>query len=477
MTHAQATDRLDPALLRLIGVVLLGGIMGLLDGTMVAVGLDTLGGEFDASLSTIGWVATGYLLAVTVAIPLAAWAVERFGARRMWLLGLGVFLLGSLASGLAWDAGSLIAFRVVQGFGAGLVDPIMLTLLARAAGPARAGRVMGLMGVVLSLGPVLGPIVGGVLIEHLDWRWMFFINLPIGALAFALSLRLVPHDPPPAENAPRPDLAGLALLAPAFALMVLALSQAAERAEFATWQVLGPLAAGAALLTGYVRRALRPGDAPPPIDLRLFTSRGFTASVTVMALVGIGTFSSLFVLPLHYQTAHGHGVLEAGLLLAPFGLGSAAAMPLAGRLSDRIGARGLAGAGALLAALGALALTRVGPDSHELWPVLGSLVIGIGLGTIGAPTMGSLYRTLPASSVPQGSSALYMLNQLGASFAVAVVALIMETADDPTAGFRGVYWWVVCALLIVLAATRLLPGRPLSPEPDPAHPATRGAAS
>jgi MFS family permease len=189
-------DRLDPALRRLIGVILLGGALGILNSTMVAVGIDRLASEFDASLSTVGWVSTGFLLAVTVTIPVTAWAGDSFGGKRMWLAGLGVFLLGSLGCGLAWDAGSLIVFRVLQGVGAGILDPLVLTLLARAAGPARAGRVMGLMAAVLSLGPVLGPVVGGVVLQGMGWRWMFLLSVPIGVVALVLARRVMPATSP-----------------------------------------------------------------------------------------------------------------------------------------------------------------------------------------------------------------------------------------------------------------------------------------
>lgn len=148
MTHSDTA--LGPKLRMLIVAVLLGGIMAILDGTMIAVAVETLGREFQTGLATVGWVSTGYLLALVVTIPVTAWAVSRFGARRMWFVGLAVFLLASLACALAWNFPSLLIFRILQGVGAGIVDPLVLILLARAAGPARAGRVMGLMGVVLS---------------------------------------------------------------------------------------------------------------------------------------------------------------------------------------------------------------------------------------------------------------------------------------------------------------------------------------
>ncbi|MFE3450843.1 DHA2 family efflux MFS transporter permease subunit [Nonomuraea sp. NPDC059194] len=455
-------DRLDPRLLAMIAVILLGGLLGILNSTMAAVATGTLAATFHTSLGTVGWTSTGFLLAVTATIPFTTWAVDRFGGKRLWLAGLAVFVVGSLAAGLAWDVGSLIAFRALQGVGAGILDPLVLILLARAAGWRHAGRVMGLMGVVLSLGPVLGPVAGGAVLNALDWRWMFLLSVPVGVLAYLLARRVLPADPPVDQARTRLDVLGLALLAPGFAALVLALSQSAEQGGH---PVL-PLVAAAVLLAGYAVHALRARRTPPLIEPRLFASRGFVASVAIMGLGGLANFATLFALPLYYQHVHGHGVLAAGLLMAPAGLGGAIAMPLAGRLSDRFGARGLATAGAILAGLSALAFTRIGGGTAEVWPVLAALAIGLGMGCFSAPTMGSLYRSLPGPLVAQGSSVLYMLNQLGAALGVALVTLVLQTAGDPITGFHGIFWLAAAMIAIILAVIPLLPGRPsIAPEP------------
>ncbi|RAJ67200.1 EmrB/QacA subfamily drug resistance transporter [Streptomyces sp. Amel2xB2] len=476
MADVGGDDRMDPALLRLIGVTLLGGIMGILDSTMVTVAADTLAGEFNSSLNAVSWASTGYLLALTVTIPVTGWAVGRFGVKKLWLFGLVLFLAGSLASALAWNIGSLVVFRVVQGAGAGVVDPLVLVILARAAGPSRAGRVMGMMGVVLSLGPVLGPVLGGVVLESLGWRAMFFINMPVGIVALVLALRVIPADPAGARTSgARLDVVGVLLMAPGFAATVLALTQAGEHAEFAAPAVLVPLAAGLALLTAYVVHALRARRAEPLIDVRLFAGRGFAASVTVQGLVGLATYAGLFALPLYYQVIHGHGARAAGLLVAPLGLGSALAMPLAGRLSDTLGARGLVQGGAALTAAATVVLARLGTGSGEVWSAPAALAVGLGLGAVGAPTMGSLYRTLPPEKVPQGSSVLYNLNQLGGALGVACVALILAASGARGAAGSGIgtfhdaYWFVFAVALVILAVSPLLPGRPPVPTEAPSE--------
>lgn len=443
----------------MIAVILLGGLLGILNSTMAAVATGTLATALDTSLSSVGWASTGFLLAVTATIPFTTWAVDRFGGKRLWLAGLVVFMAGSLAAGLAWNTGSLIAFRAVQGVGAGILDPLVLILLARAAGPRHAGRVMGLMGVVLSLGPVLGPVAGGAVLDALNWRWMFLLSVPVGLLAYLLARRVVPDEAPADHVRTRLDVLGLALLAPGLAALVLAMSQSAGQGG----QVALPLIAGAALIAGYAMHALRTRSTPPLIEPRLFASRGFVASVTIMGLGGLANFATLFALPLYYQQAHGHGVLAAGLLMAPAGLGGAIAMPLAGRLSDRFGARGLATAGAILAGLSAFAFTRIGADTAEVWPVLAALAIGLGMGCFSAPTMGSLYRSLPGPLVAQGSSVLYMLNQLGAALGVALVTLVLQIAGDPITGFHGIFWLALAMIAIILAVIPLLPTREPAP--------------
>ncbi|RMI31189.1 DHA2 family efflux MFS transporter permease subunit [Nocardia stercoris] len=453
-------DRLDPALRRLIAVLLLGGLMGILSGSMVAIATDTLSRTLHASLSAVGWASTGYLLALTVTIPVTAWAVQRVGGRRLWLFGLGLFLVGSLGAGLSPNIGTLIGFRALQGIGAGIVDPLMLMLLAFAAGPSRAGRVMGVMGIVGSSGPILGPILGGIILRQWDWRWMFLVSVPVVIVAFVLSLRVLPTDlAAPQPGGFRLDAFGVALLGPGFAAGVLAMTQAAEHGTFATWQVVVPLLAGAALLAGYGRHALRRRTTPPLIDLRLFTRRSFSASVVVGAFVGVATFASIFAIPLYLEQVRGYDVLESGLLLAPLGVGAAIAMPITGRFSDRVGSRELAFAGSVVTVASAVGFSLLGADTSRLWIIVAGFFIGVGMGATGAPTQGSLYRTLPPEQVPQGSSVLYMLNQLGGSFGVAVAALLIQTAATPLAGFHHAYYCIVAILAIGLAATVFLPGK------------------
>lgn len=464
------SDRLDAPLLRLLGVMVLGGVMSFFDATIVNVSVDTLTAQFTAPLGTVSWVATGYLLAVAVAIPVAGWSVARFGAKRMWITALTLFLVGSALCALAWNAGSLIAFRVLQGLGGGLLEPIMLTVVAAAAGPNRMGRAMGLLSIPITLGPVLGPIIGGLILQRLTWQWIFLVNVPIALLAIVLAVVVIPDDEAAARTAPPFDLLGVALLSPGFGALVYGLSQAGTAGFTATRVVVG-LVLGVLLVGAYVVHALR--TTHPLIDLRLFSSRGFSSSVITMFLLGGMLFSLLFLLPLFYQQVRGHGALGAGLLLMPLGLGTMIGMPIAGRLADTFGPRGLVPTGAVLVGLGALVHAGADADTSQVLLTASQVVIGFGMGLVGAPTMGSVYRTVPAEAVGGATGALFILNQIGASLGVAVVALIAQSGlvdgRSPADAFDGAFWWAVVGAVVVALASLFLPGRPQPAAPAPAE--------
>ena len=239
---------MDRDLWRLASVVVLGTIMSILDTTIVNVAIETLGRDLDASLSAIQWVSTGYLLALATVIPLTGWAMERFGGKRMWMLSVALFLCGSTLCGLAWSTTSLIVFRVLQGFGGGMILPIGQAILAQAAGPQRMGRVMSVIGVPTLLGPILGPVIGGLIVDNFSWRWIFFVNLPVGVVALALAARILPRGRARRRASPL-DVVGLLLLSPGLALLVYgAVGVRDPRAAFERRGAASALVGGALLL-------------------------------------------------------------------------------------------------------------------------------------------------------------------------------------------------------------------------------------
>ncbi len=248
-------------------VVVVGAIMSILDTTIVNVALATLGRELHSSLSTIQWVSTGYLIALAVVIPMTGWASERFGARRLWMTVVALFVLGSALCGLATSSTELIAFRVLQGLGGGMIMPAGMTILAQAAGPQRIGRVMSVVGAPMLLGPILGPVIGGLILETLSWRWIFYVNVPIGFAALALAWRILPRsEPQPGE---RLDLVGVALLSPGLAGIVFGLSEIATHGGIGYVGAWAPIVTGLVLVALFAVHALRT-RVRPLLDLRLF---------------------------------------------------------------------------------------------------------------------------------------------------------------------------------------------------------------
>ncbi len=304
-----------------------------------------------------------------------------------------------------------------------MIMPIGQTIVAQAAGPRRMGRVMSIIGVPMLLGPVLGPVLGGLIVDSVSWRWIFFVNLPIGALALVLAARLLPPSKP--GHGQRLDLRGLVLLSPGLALLVYGLSRAGSQGGFGSARTLTPLVVGAVLVAAFARLAPRRGGWAL-IDLRLFAKRDFSAAAATGFLFGVGLFGAMLLLPLYYQVVRGDSALEAGLLMTPQGIGAAMAMPMAGRLTDRIGAGRVVPVGLLLALLGTAAYTQVGPHTSNAFLATSLWVRGLGLGATMMPAMAAAYATLERAAVPRATSALNIIQRVGGSVGTALLAVFLQ---------------------------------------------------
>jgi len=425
----QASDAksgaLDREILVLGAVVVLGTIMSILDVTIVNVAVPTLGSDFHTSISTIQWVLTGYMLAFASVIPLTGWATERFGAKRVWLASLLLFMLGSALSGAAWSIGSLIAFRALQGLGGGMILPVGQTILAQAAGPQRMGRVMSVIGVPMLLGPIFGPVIGGAIVDQVSWRWIFFINLPLGVLAVLAAQSLLPEATP--RLGERLDLRGLALLSPGIGVFLYGMSEAGNEGGFGNTRTMAAAAIGLVLVALFVWHATVRGK-NALIDVSLFVRRGFATAAATNFLLGIALFGSLILLPLYYQVVRHESPLQTGLLLVPQGLGAALAMPLAGWLNDKIGARVVVSAGMVLALLGTLAYTQVGAGTSYLYLAGALLVIGVGLGSTIMPSMAAAFQTVSREETPRATSALNAIQRIAGAIGTALMAIILQRA-------------------------------------------------
>ena len=477
-------------------VVVLGVIMSILDTTIVNVALETLARELHSSLTTIQWVSAGYLLALAMVIPLTGWLSERFGSKRIWIIAVSAFGVGSALCGVAWSAESLIVFRVLQGFGGGMIMPVGMSLLAQTAGPSRVGRVMSVIGVPMLLGPILGPVVGGLIVSNVSWRWIFYVNVPIVLLALVLAQRLLSPDSGRAD-AGRLDWRGFLLLSPGLVGVVFGLSETETNGGIGSPIAFGPLVAGIVLVVAFVLYSLRARR--PLIDIRLFRGGSFSAAAATTFLLGAALFGAMLVIPLYYQVARGTTPLGAGLLMAPQGLGAAAVMPLAGRLTDRIGGGRVALVGVLVMIVGTIPFVSVGASTP--YPLLAcSLVLrGIGLGGAMMPSMAAAYATLRPGEVPRATSALNAIQRVGGSIGTALLAVVLQheittqvagatagggigtvssaggaPAEAVATAFANTFWWALGLSLLAVAPAAILAivqqrtlRREAAPEPVP----------
>lgn len=451
MTEERATRRLVIALI-------VGGIMPVVDTTIVAIGLHRIGEDLGADVATLQWVSTVYLLALAVVIPVAGWVQASLGDRNAWILASGIFLAASVLCAMASGIGELIAFRALQGAGAGLLLPLMQTLPMQRTPRAAMARTMAVMSVPISLGPVIGPVLGGLVLSTLDWRWLFLINLPLGAVGLVLAVLWLPGGRSGARTTL--DAIGLLLLAPGLVGVLLALSNLAGgtgAGEVAVWV---PAVVGLVLLVAFVPWTL--GRRDPLVDLRLLGVRTLRASTVAMAFLGANLYAATFLLPLALQADRGVSVLEAALLLIPQGVGSLLARAGAGRLVARWGPRAVAISGfALVAVMTVPFALDDGTLALAVWAVV-LFVRGLGLGVVLVPIMASGYLDVAPDRMPHASAFSRMAQQLGGAFGTATAALVLAavtTASGTRAGFDAAFVVVIGICAAAMAASLALPGR------------------
>jgi EmrB/QacA subfamily drug resistance transporter len=462
-TRDPGPDNIDPKVLKSALVLIVGALAVIFDTTIVSVALHTLAAQLHTSVATIQWVTTGYLLALGMAVPLSAWGLQRFGGKRLWMFGLVVFLAGSIGSSLAWNVGSLIAWRIVQGAGGGIILPLLTTLIMQAAGGKALGRTVTIVALPALLGPILGPVIGGAILTHFSWRYMFWVNVPFCVVGLILAARQMPADKPgPDRPRPRLDLLGLALLAPGIAAVILGLSNAGT-AGFAHPDVLAPLGIGVALIAAFTGHSLRrPGSL---VNVRLLARRPVASASAVLFFSGFSLYGAMLLLPLYYQEVRGVSALTAGLMLVPQGVGALLSRGLAGRLTDKIGARPIAVAGFAIVAAATIPFAFAGPHTSPWLLAVWLIVRGFGLGAVTIPVMAVAFLGLDKQQIAHSSVLTRTMQQLGGSFGTAVLAVILTGAiaarpGHAAAAFDVAFWWATGFSAVAVLLALWLPAAP-----------------
>ncbi len=457
---ASAGSKIERNVWRIAVVVVLGTIMSVLDTTIVNVALDTLGKDLNSSVDQIQWVVTGYLLALAAVIPVSGWASRRFSSRNVYIFSLLLFTAGSVLCGLAQSTESLVAFRVIQGIGGGMLVPTGQMILVKAAGPRNLPKVMSAIGVPIVLAPIFGPTIGGLLLEHVSWQSIFLVNLPVGILTLVAALKLLPKDQP--EGAERLDFLGLGMLSVGLVGITYGLAETGSAGTLFAGSVLVPLGIGILGVAAFVLRALRVPN--PLLNVRLYKDRAFAAASFTTFCLGGALFGAMVLMPLYFQTVRGEDAVTTGLLLIPQGLGAAVAMGLSGRATERWG-------GGITAALGtAITLVATVPfvlltDSTPFVVIGAAMIVrGFGIGMSIMPAMTAAYSVLRPDQVTHATPQLTTLQRVGGSMGTAILTVILQTHLE-TAGtsqpamadaFGTTFIWVMGITAAALLPTLML---------------------
>jgi EmrB/QacA subfamily drug resistance transporter len=462
----QNKEAIPPGLIKICTIMMVGIIAPAMDATIVDVAIQTIGKEMNASLSAVQWITTAYILAMGITVPLAGWLDNRFRIKKIYTITLIVFFVSSILSSLSWNIQSLIVFRIIQGAGAGILLPTLQSAIIQYAWGQKLGSLMSIIGIPMLIVPILGPVIGGFIVNSLPWRWIFYVNIPICLIALLLTIHLPEIEP--INDKQRPDIAGMILSSAFFILFILAISEITSSDNLSSGGFMFSLTGGIICLIVFIIYSLKT-KMEPAIDIRLYKLKSFTASSILFFTSAIVSTGVLFILPLFFQQVKGESSFIAGLMLAPQGIGMIFTRGIAGKLTDRIGARFVVSTGLVIVSAGTLPFLFAGAGTNTIFLILALFVRGAGLGAVTIPIMASVYDELSQKEITHGTIVTRILQQIGGAFGTAVLAArltayLPQSADPGLVGraFHLVFAWSLGFTLISIIPALILPYKPLS---------------
>jgi EmrB/QacA subfamily drug resistance transporter len=439
-----------------LAAVSFGLFMIMLDNTIVNVALPTIERSLDLKISELEWVVTGYALTFGALMLTGGKLADLMGRRAVFVAGLVIFTLSSLACGLAGSASVLIAARVVQGVGAALMNPATLSIITVTFPPKQRGTAIGIWAGISALALAIGPLTGGLIVENINWNWIFFINVPIGVLAILAAFAFIPESRDTSAEQ-RPDLAGQFTSA----LGLFALSYGLIEANNYGWtsgRILASFALAVVSLAAFVVLEMR--QRVPMLDLSLFRNRGFAGANTVMGFVGLAMFGIFFYVSLYVQQVLGYSPVQAGASFLPWTVLIILLAPVAGKLSDRLGPRRFVTTGMVIVGGSMVVFSRVGIGA-SYWHLLpGMLLGGLGMSIAMAPTTAAAMHSVRPEKAGVGSAVLNSMRQVGGSLGIAIMGAIVASGissslasghSRPVAFVNGYHHAVEVSALIALA--------------------------
>lgn len=400
--------------------LMLATVMQVLDTTIANVALPSMTGDLGASSDTITWVLTSYIVAAAIATPLTGWFSDRFGRKEVFLAATAGFVVLSMACGMAWDLNSMVAFRLLQGlFGAAIV-PLSQTFLLDSYPPEKHGQAMAMWGAGIMVGPIIGPTLGGWLTESYNWRWVFYINLPVGIVAFlGCSLAL----PAVARRVRRFDFFGFGMLALAVGALQLMLDRGGEVDWFSSpeiWFELGIAVSGLWVFVIHILTAKEPF-----IDPQIFRDRNFVTGLVFIFVVGVILLATLALLPPMLSAVFGYPTMTTGFVMAPRGVGTMISMLLVGRLVQKVDPRLLVATGLSLTALSLHLMTGFSPQMDARPIIVSGVVQGLGLGLVFVPLSTVAFATLEARFRTDATALFSLMRNIGSSIGISVVTALL----------------------------------------------------
>ena len=405
-----------------LGIVVLGSFMSILDSTVVNIALPKLISVFSTDVHGAQWVLTSYLLALAVVIPMTGYLQETYGGKRVYMITIVLFTLASILCGFAWSLNAMIFFRVLQGLGGGLIMPLGMSLLLREFRPEERGTALGIFGIPIMLGPAIGPTLAGYLVQYVDWRFIFFINVPIGIFAVFASSRVLKETA--RRVAGKLDVWGVALVALGSGSLLLGIGNGpADGWNSPT--VIGEIVVGIAALITFVFVELRTDE--PLLELRLFKSYNFSLGLFITLIVQIGLFGAIFLLPLFLQNMRGMGAMDTGMMLIPQAVTVALVMPISGRINDRYGARVLLIPGMALLAYSTYRFHTLSVETSNLEIIQTLMLRGLGMGLAMMPATTVAMNAVPRHMIPRATALTQALQRIAGSFGTATMATVLTT--------------------------------------------------
>ncbi|MDD8021933.1 MAG: DHA2 family efflux MFS transporter permease subunit [Paracoccaceae bacterium] len=400
--------------------LMLATIMQVLDTTIANVALPSMRADLGASSDTINWVLTSYIVAAAIVTPLSGWMSERFGRKEIFVASIAGFVLTSMMCGIAWSLETMVFFRMAQGvFGAAIV-PLSQTFLLDINPREKHGSAMAMWGAGIMVGPIIGPTLGGYLTETMNWRWVFFINLPLGAIALAGCLAYLPNM---ARRVRRFDFMGFAMLALGVGALQLMLDRGAEVDWFASTEVW--IEAGLALTGFWVFVIWIAGTEHPFLDPRMFLDRNFATGLVFIFVVGIVLLASLALLPPMLSVIFNYPVMTTGMVMAPRGVGTMVTMIIAGKLVRVVDPRKMVVAGLLFTSLSLEIMTGFTPQMDATLIVVSGLVQGLGLGLVFVPLSTVAFATINPQFRGDATALFSLVRNIGSSIGISLVTVLL----------------------------------------------------